>query len=495
MFLDDDDTDRCLCHACVRETYLAREIQRTGDRMKCSFCDEIRSALTLEELADRIEKAFDDHYVRTSPNPDSMQQRMLADRESDYEWDRDGQPAGDAIQEAAGIDEEPALEILEILSERHADFDAAKMGEECEFDSEAHYEFKDADASAWRAAWQQFEHSLKTEARFFSRSAGDHLASVFNRIHELSSHRGGSLVVEVGPGQRIHRLSRARVFYADEEIEQAIAHPDAQLGSPPARVAKAGRMNAQGISVFYGATTSAVALAEVRPPVGSRVVVAEFSIIRPVRLLDLTALTSAQDLGSIFDPTFKSRLERVAFLRTLGRRMARAVMPGDEAIDYLPTQAVADFLATMNEPPLDGIVFPSVQAGDVEGLNVVLFHHASAVEPIQLPPGTRLEASTHMETEDGPESHYTVTEVPPAAPVPPSPPTGQLELVDFLFDPLNAAEPIPPRLLQSRTPALRVDPQSVTVHEVRSVAINAPAEHVHRYRSHRHWSPDDPLFA
>ena len=39
-------------------------------------------------------------------------------------------------------------------------------------------------------------------------------------------------------------------------------------------------MNAQGIAVFYGAGDVETALAEVRPPVGSRVVTAEFEIIR-----------------------------------------------------------------------------------------------------------------------------------------------------------------------------------------------------------------------
>jgi len=49
-------------------------------------------------------------------------------------------------------------------------------------------------------------------------------------------------------------------------------------------------MNARGVSVFYGAIDPRVALAEVRPPVGSRVAVARFEIIRPLRLLDLNAL-------------------------------------------------------------------------------------------------------------------------------------------------------------------------------------------------------------
>ena len=43
-------------------------------------------------------------------------------------------------------------------------------------------------------------------------------------------------------------------------------------------------MNAKGISTFYGATNEDIALAEVRPPVGSQVAIARFDIIRPLLL-------------------------------------------------------------------------------------------------------------------------------------------------------------------------------------------------------------------
>jgi hypothetical protein len=64
-------------------------------------------------------------------------------------------------------------------------------------------------------------------------------------------------------------------------------------------------MNAQGISVFYGATDASVAIAEVRAPVGGRVAVAKFRITRPLRFLDLTALKDVHVMGSIFDATLK----------------------------------------------------------------------------------------------------------------------------------------------------------------------------------------------
>jgi hypothetical protein len=54
-------------------------------------------------------------------------------------------------------------------------------------------------------------------------------------------------------------------------------------------------MSAAGVSVFYGATDRDVALVEVRPPVGSKVLIGCFEVIRPLRLLDLPALNELQD--------------------------------------------------------------------------------------------------------------------------------------------------------------------------------------------------------
>jgi hypothetical protein len=202
--------------------------------------------------------------------------------------------------------------------------------------------------------------------------------------------------MNAGPATALSSIYRARVFQSDEKLEEALCWPDSQLGSPPSRLAEAGRMNANGISVFYGANEPRVAIAEVRPPVGSQVAVARFDIIRPLRLLDLTALSAVSEGGSIFDPALAGRLERAMFLRSLSQRMTQPVMPDDEAFDYLPTQVIADFLATENEPAIDGIVFPSVQAAG-NALNISLFHKAARVEELTIPAGTEIQASTgHM---------------------------------------------------------------------------------------------------
>lgn len=140
-------------------------------------------------------------------------------------------------------------------------------------------------------------------------------------------------------------------------------------------------MNASGISVFYGATNPETVLAEIRPPVGSKALIGKFEILRPLRMLDISAFNSSFFEGSIFDTMYAELLSRSIFLRNLSQRMTRAIMPDDELFDYLPTQVIADFLGS--ELKFDGIIFPSAQSK--EGLNIALFNHASRVKEIKYP--------------------------------------------------------------------------------------------------------------
>lgn len=74
---------------------------------------------------------------------------------------------------------------------------------------------------------------------------------------------------------------------------------------------------------------------------------------------------------------------------------------------YLPTQAIADFLATDTVTPLDGIIFPSVQVGDGKQ-NVALFHKASLVGTISIPDGTETDVHTTRQDDDGCYPEYSV---------------------------------------------------------------------------------------
>ena len=484
----DQTTAKNICFNCIEEDFLQAQVKASGRRRKCAYCGGLRRSITVGELADEVERAFEQHFVRTSDQPNAWQYSLLSDRESSYEWEREGEPVTEAIGFAAQVSEEIAADVQAILEDRFEDVESARMGEETDFAAESHYERKELTAHAWQQEWMHFVNSLQSEARFFNASAAAHLASVFANLDDLRCDDGRPVVVSAGPQTPLAHAWRARAFQAEEELGKALCRPDLHLGPPPSKLAKAGRMNAAGVAVFYGSTSASVAVAEVRPPVGSHVAVADFSIIRPLRLLDLGALSSVIEEGSVFDPGYGARLERIVFLRTLCELVTRPVMPDDESRDYLPTQAVADFLAGRAESPLDGIVFPSVQAEGAHA-NVVLFHKSSKVSPMDLPEGTRISAHTGYASEDGWEPDFSVSEEVPraAAMAEPKAPRATFGL-------LPVADDIPQ--LDLREAALSVDPQTVVVHRIKAVEYTTDAHRVSRHRFEQSQPPKpraDPL--
>lgn len=175
------------------------------------------------------------------------------------------------------------------------------------------------------------------------------------------------------------RRAAARVFQSLEKLEEALKRPDFHLGPPPANLASAGRMNALGLAVFYGATHADVAIAEGRPPVASHVLVGRFEVIRPLKLLDVEA----------------------SFLAHLRKQITLPVMPDDEPLEYLVRQAIADYLANLAGPVVDGLVYRSIQH-DKGKNNIVLFHKAARVRPLDIPPKTYISAHAFSTDEDGP---------------------------------------------------------------------------------------------
>ncbi|MEP0233898.1 MULTISPECIES: RES family NAD+ phosphorylase [Roseibium] len=402
--------ERAICEHCVGDNYLAKQIELNGEVETCFYCEEDeRRTWLLSEVADAVEAAFQQHFRRTPDQPDGLQSMMLADKEGTYEWDRDGEQTVYAIMNALNSSEEIASDLQQYLEKKHEDWDAAVCGQECEFASEAYYEEIMPSDGAWHEEWQRFERNLKRETRFFSGAAQEYLKSIFGGVDTMKTAKGRPVVIEAGPEQEILGFYRGRVFYSDDKLEVAMKRPDLELGPPPSELAPAGRMNAHGVSVFYGADSVLGAIAEVRPPVASRVLIGRFDLLRKVRLLDFQALRSVTESGSIFDPYFADRLSRQRFLRSLKYKISRPVMPTDEAFDYLATQAVVDFLANGLETELDGVLFPSAQTGD-KSVNVVMFHRASRVQEIVLPDGSEIDATTYMHTNEGAEPWFTVTE-------------------------------------------------------------------------------------
>jgi RES domain len=326
--------------------------------------------------------------------------------------------------------------------------------------------------------WRSLANSLKTDARFFSPTATSQLTSLFDYIGEQKTRQGRPLVVDAGPGTNFQALYRARVFRSDDKLKAALGRPDIHLGSPPVPLA-AGRMNARDILAFYGANNQNAAIAEVRPPVGSQIAVVRFEITRKLRLLDLTALSDVCGTASLADFGLAGKLEGAVFLRALSGRLTQPVMSDDEPSDYLATEAVVHFLATEASVPIDGIIFPSVQAvGDV--FNVVLFYRAARVEPMNIPEGTEVSANTGRWAEAGWVEDYEVFEEVPQFRGKTNKNRQETAWPDAAA--IAKGEPLDPRDSDRRDDSLRVVLESVEVHRVKRVEFTTDEFTVKRHR-------------
>ena len=378
-----------VCHACIEDPFLSDAVKAQATLRLCSYCHETRETVTLDTLAESIHETLQEHFYLTPNYPDEPFGYYQA---SEHNWDRRGDPAKYVISDIAGFNEEVAADVTRLLSDEYDSWANREEGREDPYGFDARYEEKRPDDWYFRNAWTAFRDEITFHTRFFSPSAEKILTGIFGDLTTLRTFNDESVVREINPGDEESFVWRGRAAQSDGELETILKSPARELGPPPQGLPKGGRMNVQGIPVFYGAMEQSTCVSEVRAPVGSRVVVGKFELLRSIRLLDLDALANVYVKGSFFDPNYSVQTNQAAFLKRLVAEVSRPVMPWDEAFEYLPTQAVAEYLANKSCPRLDGIIFRSSQTGGT-GRNLVLFNHACSVQPYELPPGTEVEVS------------------------------------------------------------------------------------------------------
>ena len=459
MTVQRNDTKH-VCHVCIGDQFLAEEVKEVGTPTQCSYCDETREAVTLDGLAGRIDETIEEHFVLTPTEPSGYDSVMIREGLSDF-WERDGDPVDELIGSIACVSEDIASDVSRLLSD-HRSYQAAKDGEEDPYGFEARYEEREGFDLWFRMNWVELQRELRSRSRFLNSDAEVMLTEIFG---DLSSHRTSDdrpVIVDVDPDGEDRFIWRARVALSELELKTILENPAKGIGPPPSKWANAGRMNARGISVFYGAMEHATCVAEVRAPVGSHVVIGKFEVVRLVRLLDLDALAEVSVDGSYFDPTYSEQRNRAEFLRDFSNEISQPVMPNDEHQEYLATQFVAEYLANKVAPRIDGMIFPSTQTGG-QGRNVVLFHHASGLEPYELPEGSNVDVNLLPLSYGG---QIVVWErVPPASENKPSPidkKTSPTLGGFFEYLTLEQAD-------ESLPPTLRLDLGSVEVLDIKGV--------------------------
>lgn len=400
--MQSDDNSKWICHRCIGEDYLAAEIRATGTVVACSYCSRTpEEAWTLEALSDRVMPVFNENYVLSASEPEGYEYYLHKDPESSYEWEREGDAPSEVLQTILHVEPEISDDLIEIF-DRQSGFDPRDGDFDDPYGADALYVETPFDSSELEILWTSMKNDVKHRSRFFSRAVQEFLAHIFKDLHTLNGPNGPA-ITDLPEGEVIYR---GRVAWSTDELHKLLTAPSKELSAPPSKLARAGRMNAAGVSVFYGALDKDTCLAEIRAPVGASVIVAPFRTVRPLKLVNLNTMEKVYQRRSMFDPLFQSDGERCKFLRSLSKRLSAPVLPSDEQLDYVVTQVICEYLATL-QPQLDGLLYPSTQRAG-ESVNVVLFSHASRVQELVLPPGSTKEVRMSHLSDDDEDDEYTI---------------------------------------------------------------------------------------
>jgi hypothetical protein len=159
---------------------------------------------------------------------------------------------------------------------------------------------------------------------------------------------------------------RARPGFTLDENEERLPWSRAEIGAPPSEKAKAGRANTEGQRVLYVADQEKTAVSEIRPALGFYVSVADLTLRRDCRVLDLTK--EMAEISPFDGESVGWHIEIRELLNRLGEEMSRPLERVDDKTLYIPCQKLAEYI---RQNRFDGIRYPS--ALNPGGSSVVFF--------------------------------------------------------------------------------------------------------------------------
>jgi hypothetical protein len=375
---DSYDETSLFCVECTKDSGLQEKIHFCSTKGDCSICHtKSVSVVTFGELACWLEEIWREWYHLGEYQGVDYEQRgdepyFLLDELIQIICDE-------------GEGEEVIGTLIELMSE--GDMHEVKWGGDALIDTCQCYEKRSLHLYLVEHRWETFVRSLKHHTRYFNTSAKEFFDNLFANVQEVQSRgfpedlfvlinqnklSNNPVVIECAPESM--PIFRARKVTSNQLLKNIASAPEVELSNPPDEFASEGRMNPRGISYFYGAVDRETCVAELRPSMGESVISGEFELTEKVTLLDLTLLSTSyhKKMESIFDNDYlENRIAR-ELLRQLQRLIAQPILYGDE-FDYLPTQAMSEYLARLATPKIDGIIFKSVQRES--GKNIVLFPH------------------------------------------------------------------------------------------------------------------------
>ena len=369
-----------LCPQCFHNKGLRARLVEIRPQVSEGRCDNhpSRKGIPIENVAEIIDEVFRNNFSHGATDTHYLDDPM----EMEPEYTQRGRPfreiVGQLIDAING-------DIVDALSDTLMSYDVELSDpEEYGFyDDIFRYEEITHGDGDYSASWERFCSTILHEQRFFNKRAGELLNKLFENIHLQKDIHGRYPAYLMEPqGDRI--IYRARIPSAGE-LDDILADPAVQMGAPPIDKAKPNRMNPSGIIALYGSFEQATCVAELRPAVGSQVVIAQMRLRRELCVLDMTRFSEPPRALNLFNKDHIRRLAQWHFLQRFRVEIAKPIKPDAEHLDYVPTQAVAEYLSKVftvrmgkERRPIDAVIFQSAQRP--QGSNIVLLGDAAQIE-------------------------------------------------------------------------------------------------------------------
>lgn len=359
-----------ICNECLSDEYLIEQLpfKLQKCKRKCSNCDKIQVCVEYEYLEKILKKVILDHYMVVTK--DTTRSWIINDPSYRFSLDR-------AVKGLIG----PIFRIEEIIDNISTrEVIDARNGDYRYLNLTDVYLIPKKYPDVFQLEWNSLVTELKTSRRFFSEKARNLFDKIFDGIENLFpeqiSDQSNILVNDNIDYSAIRLLPigteifRARKADSKDNCKRIIKNSKNELSPPPSHFAAQGRMNAKGVSIFYGAFDSKTCIAEMRSSIGNYLVLGTFKSVKELRVLDFTKLSNAHSIISFFQPNAIEQVTRQNFLWKLNSLISSPVTSGQED-EYLITQVLAEYLAYVRNDSFDGISFESTQIKG--GTNIILF--------------------------------------------------------------------------------------------------------------------------
>lgn len=359
-----NNQQKYVCSECAGNNELKKDIFAEEQISKtCSYCRNRGMCISVDSLANAVDKTY----------------------RADYELceNGDGDSPSDIIAEILQLDQSAGElddDIFNILSSLESD----NWNKDCEpmYDGSMTYRcqyYPIPDGREHQESWDWFCRQIKHRTRFFNNQLLDRLNDIFLGLNKFNYDEGILPIRTIQPNDSDAVFYRARYASSVQERIKICCHPFQELGSPPSHRANCGRMNPTGISVFYAAFERETCIAEIRLPVGEIAISGQFKLEKPLTIFDLTIFDKINPEKTMGDAYTSRRLEyksseisedRLEFLKTFSKEISKPVPPHNEALSYIPTQALVEYLAHHYERKIDAVAYASTQTNG-KGKNIV----------------------------------------------------------------------------------------------------------------------------